>query len=197
MKKILSLKNIFFVLMFGATVMLLLVYTEKSPIIYLNEPFPLPIEKTFVPNETIRFVVERCATKIVPFTVGQSYVADDPNAVIQEFYLESITTSPPALGCLNVLGLPTKILPEMPTGSYRKKHVISIRGKYKDFIFIIYSRSFKVVNPHPIPYEPRGTLPFNKIDNKIIDIPVSASTTVPEQDEKVFPNLIEFIKNLI
>ena len=162
MKKILSLRNIFFVLMFGATVMLLLVYLEKSPITYLNEPFPLPVEKTFVPNETIRFIVERCATKIVPFTVGQSYVADDPNAEVQEFYLESITTSPTVLGCTKVLGLPTKILPEMPTGSYRKKHVISVRGKYKDFVLILYSRSFKVINPHPTPYEPRTVLPLNK-----------------------------------
>lgn len=120
---------------------------ESSPIWYTNQPFPVAENKIYKPKDVIRFVISRCASKKTIYLLGQAFIPEFNND-INKYYLTSAQPES-TVGCTKVLGIPVVILEEMPTGWYHKEMTISVKGNYRDFVFLIESERFYVKNDHP------------------------------------------------
>lgn len=175
-------------LMLSVLIYDVLVFTEKTPIIYTNVPFPVSEDRTYKPGEELRLVVSRCVSRPLSYALTQTIVADDFNAPIREYYLESQKIIVDAASCSTVLGIP-KIIPSyLPSGNYHISHGISTEGRYRNFIFTVDSQSFEIQNDEPVDFIPPVIMLY---DPKIIPIftPVSPQviyiqTSTPPQSEK-------------
>ena len=62
---------------------------EKSPVTYLNIPFPVSEDRDYKTGDSIQFLVERCVSYPVKYTVTRVLVNDDLNAKVSRSYLPS------------------------------------------------------------------------------------------------------------
>lgn len=169
------------IVMVGILIYDVLLISEKSPIQYTNQPFPTSEDKVYIPGDILRLIVTRCVSRPIEYSITQSFVNDDPNALVKVYYLESQNIVIDQPGCQTVLGIPKIIPKSLPSGYYHVEHGVSTRGRFRDFIFTIKSRQFRVENDSPTPLFDSSVLPYNtttqtKQTNTTIQVPLISST---------------------
>jgi hypothetical protein len=104
---------------------------EKSPITYLNVPFPVSEQRVFTEGDEIRFEIERCVAYPTKYVVTRKLVNDNINANMKFAYLASAEIDASEKGCTTAPGLPIYIFHELEAGSWHVEHVIFAKGKFR------------------------------------------------------------------
>jgi len=118
---------------------------EKSPVTYLNIPFPVSEDRDYKTGDSIQFLVERCVSYPVKYTVTRVLVNDDLNAEVSVSYLPSTDVNAGEAGCISALGIPIIVEETLPRGSWHVDHVIFVSGKFREHRLEADSTSFNII----------------------------------------------------
>lgn len=118
--------------------------TEKSPISYLNIPFPISEDREYTKGDNLQFIIERCVSMPVKYTIVRAFINDDPNAALTSAHLPSNEVEATKAGCSKALGLPIVIPETLPAGSWHVDHTIYVSGRFREHSLSAESVSFIV-----------------------------------------------------
>lgn len=129
-----------FTLLFASAISLATIYfTETSPIIFTNEPFPVA-EEYYSRGDSIRLEIGSCTHGMKRYLINQRLRNLDTDSIIFLPNLEITST-----GECNVSKSTPKLLPDdLEAGNYRFEFIFSVDGVVKNFDIVANSEPFKI-----------------------------------------------------
>lgn len=111
---------------------------EQSPLIYTNEPFPMP--EILAPGDEFVFTLERCADYQVNYSWTEEYVGQgDGKTYVQA---GSFATAQP--GCTSIEAVPKQVPSHVEEGYYRIFFLVTAEGRFKDHEFTLRTEPFYI-----------------------------------------------------
>jgi len=129
-----------FTLLFTSAVSLTTIYfVETPPIIFTNEPFPVP-EEYYSRGDSIRLVIGNCTQGMKRFLINQRLRNLDTDNLVFLPNIEITSTG----GC-DISRSTPKLLPDdLEAGNYRFEFIFSVDGIIRDFDIVANSEPFKI-----------------------------------------------------
>lgn len=128
-------------LMIGVLIVFFASYNlEESPLIYTNEPFPMP--DVLSPGDEFIFTLERCADYQVNYSWTEEYVHQGSGKIYAQ--PGSFATAQP--GCTSIEAVPKHVPTYVDEGYYRIFFLVIAEGRFKDHEMTLRTEPFYITN---------------------------------------------------